>query len=60
MTAAGGPLLVRVELADGTVTDHQVRAVIDASGIWTQPNPLGQAGLVTPGEAQAIERGLIT
>lgn len=54
------PFLVRVETADGTVTDHQVRAVIDASGTWAQPNPLGQAGLPAPGEAEAITRGLIT
>ncbi|WP_434614421.1 NAD(P)-binding protein [Arthrobacter sp. A5] len=56
----GRPFLVRVEVADGTVTDHQVRAVIDASGTWAQPNPLGQAGLGAPGEAQAVERGVIT
>lgn len=54
------PFLVRVETADGTVTDHQVRAVIDASGTWAQPNPLGQAGLPAPGEVEAIAAGLIT
>lgn len=54
------PFLVRTESADGTVTDHQVRAVIDASGTWAQPNPLGQAGLPAPGEAEAITQGLIT
>ena len=54
------PFLVRVESADGTVTDHHVRAVIDASGTWAQPNPLGQAGLAAPGEAEAINAGLIT
>lgn len=54
------PFLVRVESADGTVTDHLVRAVIDASGTWNQPNPLGQAGLPAPGEAAALQRGLIT
>ncbi|RAN76305.1 flavoprotein [Bacillus sp. SRB_336] len=54
------PFLVRVKTADGTVNDHQVRAVIDASGTWAQPNPLGQAGLPAPGEAAAIAAGLIT
>ncbi|WP_113718287.1 FAD-dependent oxidoreductase [Arthrobacter dokdonensis] len=54
------PFLVRVATVDGTVTDHQVRAVIDASGTWAQPNPLGQAGLPAPGEADAIAAGLIT
>ncbi|MHA7270251.1 NAD(P)-binding protein [Arthrobacter sp. HLT1-20] len=54
------PFLVRVESADGTVTDHHVRAVVDTSGTWAQPNPLGQAGLAAPGEAEAIAAGLIT
>jgi thioredoxin reductase len=54
------PFLVRVEAADGSITDHMARAVIDASGTWSQPNPLGQAGLPAPGEADAVARGLIT
>ncbi|WP_104087760.1 FAD-dependent oxidoreductase [Arthrobacter sp. GMC3] len=54
------PFLIRVESADGTVTDHHVRAVIDASGTWAQPNTLGQAGLPAPGERDAIAAGLIT
>lgn len=54
------PFLVRVESADGSVTDHHVRAVVDTSGTWAQPNPLGQAGLAAPGEADAIAAGLIT
>ncbi len=31
-------------------------AVIDASGTWTRPNPLGAGGLPAPGERQATER----
>lgn len=54
------PFLVRVENTDGTVTDHHVRAVVDTSGTWAQPNPLGQAGLAAPGETEAIKAGLIT
>ncbi|MHA7146523.1 NAD(P)-binding protein [Arthrobacter sp. TmT3-37] len=46
------PFLVRVASPEGT-TDHLVRAVIDASGTWSQPNPLGQAGLHAPGEDAA-------
>lgn len=46
------PFLVRVTSPQGT-TDHLVRAVIDASGTWGQPNPLGQAGLQAPGEDAA-------
>jgi hypothetical protein len=33
-----------------------VRAVIDASGTWTLPNPLGSSGLPAPGELQARAR----
>ncbi|WP_231391772.1 FAD-dependent oxidoreductase [Arthrobacter sp. 35W] len=54
------PFLVRVEITGGTTTNHHVRAVIDASGTWAQPNPLGQAGLPAPGEADAIAAGFIT
>lgn len=43
------PFLVRVDGPEGS-TDHVVRAVIDASGTWDQPNPLGQAGLPAHGE----------
>lgn len=63
-TRTGGrdkvPFLVRVRDADGTITDHRVRAVIDASGTWSTPNPLGQSGLPAPGEADAYAAGLIT
>ena len=48
----GRPYLVRVVTADG-VTDIAAAAVIDASGTWGRPNPLGAAGLPAAGEAQA-------
>lgn len=54
------PFLVRVQQADGAVEDLRARAVIDASGTWGQPNPLGQAGLEAPGEAEARAAGVIT
>ncbi|WP_104181383.1 NAD(P)-binding protein [Arthrobacter sp. B0490] len=46
------PFIVRVSSPEGT-TDHLVRAVIDASGTWDQPNPVGQAGLQAAGEDAA-------
>lgn len=46
------PFLVRVQGHNGT-EDHLARAVIDASGTWDQPNPLGQAGLTAHGELRA-------
>ena len=41
--------MVRYE-QDGIEQAAMVRAVIDASGIWGQPNPLGVDGLPIPGE----------
>ena len=54
------PFLVRVESADGEVTDLRARSVIDASGTWAQPNPLGRSGLRATGESEAVTRGFIT
>jgi FAD dependent oxidoreductase len=50
------PLLVRVRDGHGRLADLQARAVIDASGTWTQPNPLGASGLPALGEADASAR----
>jgi hypothetical protein len=44
------PFQVRVRDRDGRLADLQARAVIDASGTWTQPNPLGASGLPALGE----------
>lgn len=54
------PLLVRIARADGSSEDVPARSVIDASGTWSQPNPLGRSGLPAPGEVEAASRGLIT
>lgn len=54
------PLLVRIALADGSHNDVQARSVIDASGTWSRPNPLGRSGLPAPGETRAAASGLIT
>jgi glycine/D-amino acid oxidase-like deaminating enzyme len=48
----GRPYLVRVSTAAG-VTDIPASAVIDASGTWGRPNPLGVAGLPAVGETEA-------
>lgn len=54
------PFLVRVETAPGASEDILAAAVIDASGTWATPNPLGQSGLFAPGELDARESGYIT
>ena len=50
------PFLVRVRDGRGRLADFQARAVIDASGTWTRPNPLGASGLPALGEADAGAR----
>lgn len=52
--------LVRTRQDDGTIHDFAGRAVIDASGTWNTPNPLGPSGLPAPGEDQARATGIIT
>ncbi|RFC63810.1 NAD(P)-binding domain-containing protein [Mesorhizobium denitrificans] len=49
------PFVIRYEDADG---EHRVlaRAVIDASGTWSRPNPIGTDGLAVLGERQAAAR----
>jgi NAD(P)-binding Rossmann-like domain len=50
------PFLVRVRDHHGRLRDLRARAVIDASGTWTQPNPLGASGLPALGEPAAASR----
>lgn len=54
------PFLVRTQSGRGSIEDHVVRAVIDASGTWETPNPLGQAGLPAIGEPEARAAELVT
>lgn len=53
------PFLVRVEHADGAHEELLARAVVDASGTWSQPNPLGGSGLEARGEAAAAAAGFL-
>jgi len=41
---------------DGSERRHLARAVIDASGTWTRPNPLGAGGVPAAGERAQRER----
>jgi thioredoxin reductase len=49
------PFVLRIHTPHGE-HDLAVRAVIDASGTWTQPNPLGANGLPALGEHAARDR----
>lgn len=44
------PFELRIEGADGKQRVDFAKAVIDASGTWQNPNPLGASGLRMPGE----------
>ena len=41
---------------DGAQRRYLARAVIDASGTWTRPNPVGSGGVPAAGEQLAAER----
>ena len=49
------PFSLSISTADGSRRDL-ARAVIDASGTWTSPNPLGASGLPADGEAEFGDR----
>jgi thioredoxin reductase len=49
---ASAPFELVVTSADGTTDRVLARAVIDASGTWFAPNPLGASGLVAEGEVE--------
>lgn len=50
------PFLITTRDAAGTESTILARAVIDASGTWTRPNPLGAAGRPAIGELAAQDR----
>lgn len=52
----GQPFLVHTLDRDGQEGRIAARAVIDASGTWTHPNPAGADGLPAQGEAAASSR----
>jgi thioredoxin reductase len=50
------PFELVVASRDGATERVLARAVIDASGTWLAPNPLGAGGLVAEGEAEHADR----
>jgi thioredoxin reductase len=45
------PFVLAVSNGNGSIRRDLARAVIDASGTWTAPNPLGAGGILAEGEA---------
>ncbi|MFJ4029277.1 FAD-dependent oxidoreductase [Paenarthrobacter sp. NPDC089989] len=54
------PFLLQVKLNSGELTEIRARAVIDASGTWDSPAPLGSSGWAVPGESEARATGVVT
>lgn len=50
------PFVLHLSHADGSESRLHARAVIDASGTWTRPNPLGADGVPAAGEHAARDR----
>jgi hypothetical protein len=50
------PFALRVRKPDGSERADLARVVIDASGTWANPNPLGATGLPAIGEASVADR----
>lgn len=46
------PFVITVETADGEEARYLAKAVIDASGTYTSPNPLGANGVLALGESK--------
>lgn len=49
------PFIVRAETPEG-MREYLASAVIDATGTWSQPNPLGANGIPAIGEARFADR----
>lgn len=47
---SGEPFTLRAQTAAGEFVEHRAAAIIDASGTWGSPNPLGGAGISALGE----------
>ena len=52
----GAPFVLLVRNRDGAERRDLARAVIDCSGTWGSPNPIGTDGLPVPGERAAVGR----
>ena len=46
------PFVLAVSNGNGAIRRDLARAVIDASGTWTAPNPLGAGGILAEGESE--------
>lgn len=50
------PFELLVSMSDGSMSRILARAVIDASGTWQAPNPMGAGGIPADGETELTDR----
>lgn len=50
------PFVVRSERPDGQIEEWEASAVLDASGTWFSPNPIGASGVPALGEPECSDR----
>lgn len=43
-------------IRDGEIEQFEARAIIDASGTWNSPNPIGSGGVYAKGELENLDR----
>lgn len=48
------PFLIKTK-HQGNIAYHEVKAVIDSSGTWNQPNPIGSGGVQAQGEEELVD-----
>lgn len=49
------PYLLTIQQSDGEEYQVEAKAVIDAAGTWSNPNPVGSSGIPAPGEKKNQE-----
>ncbi|HYF07644.1 MAG TPA: NAD(P)-binding domain-containing protein [Acetobacteraceae bacterium] len=57
-TRADAPFVLQVASPAGEVEEIEARAVLDCSGTWGAPNPVGAHGLPAPGERGHVVHGI--
>jgi thioredoxin reductase len=50
------PFVLQVAHGDGVVKQYEAKAVIDTSGTWSNPNPIGSGGIGALGESAHAEK----
>lgn len=55
---ADAPFVLQLASPSGEVEEVEARAILDCSGTWDSPNPVGAHGLPAPGERGRVVHGI--